>query len=171
MINRGYFNFLVDIVCDKKKSKYYSQLLETLYDTEFVSYDIMDDCRISDGYRLRDLYSGYVEDSEYYISKPCSILEMMVAFARRIEMELMYDCDLGDRTGHWFWKMIGNLGLLDQDNGRFNELYVTIVLHRFVEKQYESDGKGGLFYIENAVEDVSEMDIWSQMCLYMNERR
>lgn len=173
MINQEYFNYLVDNICDGR-CKYYTQLLETLYDTEFISNDIMDDCRISDGYRFRDLYFtdyGVIDDPEGFVSKPCSILEMLVSFCIRIEKEILFDNNKGDRSSFWFWKMIGNMGLLDMDDGRFDHDYVVKTLDIFNERGYKKDGLGGLFYIPGCKKDLRKLDIWSQMCLFFNENK
>lgn len=80
----------------------------------------------------------------------------------------MDDPDVGDRTGQWFWGMIKNLGLGSMTDARFDEEYVESVIERFLNREYEPDGRGGLFRIRNCTEDLRNVEIWYQMCWYLD---
>ena len=80
----------------------------------------------------------------------------------------MDDPRVGDRTGQWFWGMITNLGLGSITDDRFDEQYVDSVIIRFMERNYEPNGKGGLFTIRNCDCDLRRVDIWKQLCWYLD---
>ena len=50
----------------------------------------------------------------------------------------------------------------------FDEKYVTQRIYIFMERQYDSDGKGGLFYIHDCKYDLRNVEIWSQLCWYLD---
>ena len=39
----------------------------------------------------------------------------------------------------------------------------------FLHREYEPDGKGGLFYIRDCAEDLREVEIWAQLCWYLDK--
>ena len=80
----------------------------------------------------------------------------------------MYDIDIGDRTSVWFWNMIDNLGLSDMSDAHFNQPYVDDVIFRFLNRDYLPNGQGGLFTINNCSEDLRNVEIWYQLCWYLN---
>jgi hypothetical protein len=109
----------------------------------------------------RDLYE--------YLDGPCSVLEMMIALAITCEENIMDDPRVGDRTGQWFWSMIYNLGLKHMTDDNFDEEYVAEVIDRFLNREYEPDGRGGLFRIKNCAYDLRHVEIFHQLCWYLDE--
>jgi hypothetical protein len=99
---------------------------------------------------------------------PCSVLEMMVAIAIYCEEHVMDDPDYGDRTGQWFWGMISNLGLGAMHDENFDRRDVENKITRFLDRQYDPDGKGGLFRIRNCEHDLRKVEIFYQLCWYLN---
>ena len=93
---------------------------------------------------------------------------MMVALAIRCEENIMDDPSYGNRTGQWFWGMIVNLGLGFMTDSRFDEKFVDDVIFRFLNREYEPDGKGGLFTVRNCKYDLRTVEIWYQMCWYLD---
>ena len=81
----------------------------------------------------------------------------------------MADSELGDRTGQWFWNMIVSLGLGSMMDSRYDEEYVDSVIYRFLNREYERNGKGGLFTIEHCPRDLRGVEIWYQMSWYLND--
>lgn len=75
-------------------------------------------------------------------NRPCSVLEMMVALAIKIEEQIMDDPDIGNRTGLWFWKMIENLGLKTMRDAVIDTDYVEKIIFRFLDRNYQRDGSG-----------------------------
>lgn len=172
-INNDYFEWLYDSVCRKRYAKDISfrKLLMHLHRTEFIYTIPMDENRAENGLNLRYIfaceYDG-CDDADSYIEGPCSVLEMMVALAIRCEKEIMDDPRVGDRTGQWFWGMIVNLGLGSMLDDRYDRDYVTDILDRFLHREYEPDGTGGLFRIRNCTEDLRKVQIWHQLCWYLD---
>ena len=173
-----YFEWLYDLVYpyDKTISEEYrkSKLLRYLFETPFYSSIAMDDNRISDGISLRYEFGyqkGYDDETVliYLDSRECSVLEVMIGLAIRCETQLMSDIEYGDRTTQWFRKMIASLGFNSMNNRQFDKHYVSEVLERFLEHQYEPDGRGGLFDLTNPTRDMRTVEIWSQLCEYLNE--
>ena len=171
-INNEYFEWLVDTVCGKRFSKRvsYRRLLTRLHSIIF-SYSIPNDVnRAKDGTSLRYRFacSSQYSYADEYITGSCSVLEMMIALSIRCEESIMDDPDIGDRTGQWFWGMITNLGLGSMYDGIFDEQYVDETIDRFLNREYEPDGKGGLFRIKNCSYDLRKFEIWYQMCWYLD---
>lgn len=160
----NYFTWLYDLVCGKRYSKSvsYKKLLRYLYDTEFTWLIPMDRNRAEDGIGLRDRYPGNPP------SGPCNVLEMMVMLSIRCEENIMDDALLGDRTGQWFWNMIVNMGLGGMYDSRFDLELVEKKVDDFINREYEPDGRGGLFTIRNCDRDMRDMEIWQQMCWYIS---
>ena len=93
---------------------------------------------------------------------------MMVALALRCEEHIMEDTNYGDRTSKWFWGMIDSLGLSDMYNDRFNLSYANVIMNRFMNRNYDRNGRGGLFTVKNPEHDMRSTEIWYQMCMYLN---
>ena len=94
---------------------------------------------------------------------------MMVALAFRAEEDIMDDNNYGNRTGQWFWNMIVTLGLGSMSDEHVDMEYVNYVMYRFLNRQYERNGKGGLFIIEDSRVDTRDMEIWIQFMWYLDE--
>ena len=171
-----YFNWLYNLVGGEKRPKQvsYRKLLRHLHDTEFRYVIAKDKNRAKDGEDLRYRFAlarYYDVDPDYITDllddRACSVLEMMVALASRCE-ETMDDPGMGDRTGQWFWGMIVSLGLGSMTDDLYDDEYVGQVLDRFMDRQYEPNGKGGLFTIRNFDRDLRTVEIWYQLCWYLD---
>lgn len=170
-INDEYFDWLCEVVDSKRFSKHvsYRKLLMHLHNIEFTWSIPYDDNRADDGIMLRRKYALAHHDEELsnYISGPCSVLEMMAALAIRCEESIMDDTLFGNRTGQWFWGMIHNLGLSPMNDSNFDAEFVDDVIARFLNREYEPDGKGGLFTIKNCDHDLRTVEIWRQLSWYL----
>lgn len=170
-INDDYFEWLCEVVDSKRFSKHvsYRKLLMHLHNIEFTWFIPYDDNRADDGIMLRRKYALAHHDEELsdYISGPCSVLEMMAALAIRCEESIMDDTLFGNRTGQWFWGMIRNLGLSPMNDSNFDADFVDDVIARFLNREYEPDGKGGLFTIKNCDHDLRTVEIWRQLSWYL----
>lgn len=177
-VYEGYFNWLYDIVCHDRFSDEvsYRRLLSYLYYMNFRYTIERDENRACDGVDLRLRYYDYVHNSggdvfwieRYLDGRPCNVLEMMVALAIRCEEDIMDDPRIGDRTSQWFWEMIVNLGVGSMTDDRFDERYVEEVIETFLNRKYEPDGRGGLFTVRNCDTDLRKVEIWYQLCWYLN---
>lgn len=163
-----YEQWLYDIVCKDlfPKSISYDRLLSYLSHREFTVIIPKDLNRAKDGVDLRlryEMLTGECPD----LNIPCSVLEMMIALAIRCEETIMDDPAYGDRTAQWFWSMIKNLGLYSMTDNRFNLNYVCATIDRFLDRAYEPNGEGGLFKINNCKYDLRDVEIWYQLCWYL----
>lgn len=174
LINR-YFDWMCQLVVGDRYSKQlYHKLFARLHDTEFTYMIPMDGNRAEDGSNLRYRFGrefGYedVVIATFLDDRPCSILEMMTALAIRCEEHIMDDPDIGNRTGQWFWAMIDSLGLDSMNDALFNRDYVDETICRFLIREYERNGKGGLFTVNHTRRDMRSVEIWYQMCWYLDE--
>ena len=123
------------------------------------------------GVGLRYRYSIYVKRDDVIdiLNEPCSVLEMILALAIRCEDTIMANFRYGDRTTQWFWSMIKNLGLSYITDERFNKDEAIRIIYKFMERQYEPNGRGGLFYMPDRNEDLTQIDIWTQLCWYLDK--
>ena len=162
-----YFKWLIEHVYDDRSASY-NKLLSKLFNTDFYSVNERDDYRARDGLELRHLYEELWND-EQGDNIPCSVLEMMIALAKRAEDHIMKNEDEGDRTGQWFWTMIVSLGLGGMTDNNYSEETVNYILHRFLERQYEPNGAGSLFTLERPRSDMRDVEIWYQMNWFLSE--
>lgn len=171
-----YFEWLYKLVCGDRNynSLSYRKLLSFLYDTRFTYIHGMDENRAQDGIDFRYRF-GYENDysdgiiERYLDITHCNVLEMMVALAFKAEEQIMDDYIYGDRTGQWFWNMIVSLGLGAMHDNNFDEGYTRRIIYRFLDREYEPNGKGGLFTINHCMYDLRTMEIWSQFMWYLDE--
>jgi hypothetical protein len=123
-----------------------------------------------DGLYLRKRYSRN-NNTEYISDRPCSILEMMVALSLRMEEQIMDDPDIGNRTSLWFWTMIRNMGLFSYTDDKITVRTMNNVrkkLRAFNDRDYQPNGRGGLFIVKDCDKDMRDVEIWYQMCWYLN---
>lgn len=170
-IEEMYFNWLCKIITLPKP---YKELLSYLHKTEFTFILPMDENRCADGVDLRYRFGDEHNIEGPVIAsclddRPCSILEMMVALCLRCEENIMEDPNLGPNPGRWFWMMIRNLGLIQMYDGNFDLEYVNGTVWRFLNREYDSDGSGGLVYIPCCKFDMRQTEIWYQMARYLTE--
>lgn len=174
---KSYFNWMYELVNSNKrysKKPTYKKLLRYLNSIDFQYTIPMDANRAEDGVDLRYRFAyeyDYDERliAEYLDNHPCSVLEMLVALSLRCEEHIMDDPDVGDRIGQWFWTMIVNLELGSMHDDNFDEMYVDEIIDRFHDHLYGPRGEGGLFFVENPQRDMRNVEIWYQMCWYLNE--
>ena len=178
VLNNEYFNWMYDLVCRNRKElkhRSFRRLLQRLHELEFTYSIEYDSNRAEDGtdLRYRFAYLNYGSDgaryAEYLDDGPCSVLEMMLALAIRCEEHIMDDPEKGDRTNDWFWGMIRSLGLYSMDDSKFDARYVDKVVIRLLNREYDENGKGGLFTVKNSNLDLRTVEIWRQMCLYLDD--
>lgn len=173
-IETQYFDWLCDkVLSDNLNMKYY-KLMDRLHNFDFVPLLRMDENREHDGKQLRYRFGLENDIPRSVINQSldtrdiASVLEMMIALSIRCEETIMTDDDYGDRTGNWFWNMIVSLGLGIMNDSRFDDNYVSLVLDDFVNRQYKRNGEGGLFTIDGINRDMRNVEIWYQMCWYLD---
>lgn len=176
-LNNEYFDWLVEIVCKNRFSKQisYKRLLMQLHSISFKGVGLFkrDRNRVQDGINLRyrfadELYTMHSRFVLNYLSGPCSVLEMMVALAMKCEETIMDNPEYGDRTGQWFWQMISSMGLSHMTDDIYNKEAVDFAVNRMLNREYAPNGEGGLFTIRGFDGDLREVDIWTQLCWYLD---
>ena len=171
-IKNAYFSWLVEHI---KPDDEHWCLLRRLHQKEYYWLDSvpLDENREKDGRALR---VKFADDSEWplehilgVLEGPCSMLEMLVALAMRIETDILYDAEFGDRTGTWFWMILKNAGL-DMNDTDYYQIYIDQVLNRILSRYYEKNSEGSLFPVKNTCgKDWRKTDLWMQIQLYLNE--
>lgn len=171
-IYEQYFNWLCDIVNVSTVS--YDKLLRLLHRTKFRWINIRDKNRAEDGtdlrFRFRKSIDGLSRNEvlNWHDKEPCSVLEMMIALAIRAEEQIMDDPQVGNRTTQWFWGMVSSLGLTGMSDNMFDLIKVKDIIERFLNREYSPDGKGGLFTIRDCEYDLRDVEIWTQLCWYLD---
>lgn len=180
MIFEEYKNWLISLIpCKGVSYSDYTKLLDHLYSKEFEWVIDMDKNRAVDGISLRynfawNMNIGYEEIDISFDGLPCSVLEMMIALARKCEENIMLDADYGDRTGYWFWEMIQNMHLDWYTNDKFDSdtdlasCEVDYILDVMMFRLYSPNGNGGLFTVNNG-KDMRKEEIWCQLMGHLHE--
>lgn len=165
-----YFEWLCSKVPSDFGDRTYKELLRQLYLEDF-KYDCdMDQNRATQGTSLRQEYANEKVLDDYWMAEyPCSVLEMMIALAEICESRIMQDETKGNQTGRWFWDMVSNMGLMRMDDKHFDAKVAHKKIQDMLEKNYDPDGRGGLFMIPNLKMDIRKFDIWYQAMLYLSE--
>ena len=175
-LNNEYFEWMYHLVCsDKRYNKLsYRKLLKYLNSVDFIPLMDMDDSRRIDGIDFRYEF-GYKNGYSNHLihdlidNRNCSVLEMMVALAFRVEEQIMSNYLFGNRTGQWFWIMVVSLGLGQMDDKRFDQRYCDEVIDRFMRRNYSANGAGSLFTLDHPRADMRDVDIWTQFMWYLSE--
>lgn len=175
-ITKLYFDWMLYIIeYDKfRRGRKYKKLFKMLADYSFRWVMPMDANRADDGIDLRYRF-GYEENLDQRVistvldCKECSVLEMMVALSHRCEESITNNTEKGCRTGVWFWEMIESLGLTCMTDEEFDPDYVIFCIENFLDRNYERNGSGGLFTINNDKIDMRKTEIWYQLMHYIIE--
>lgn len=172
----NYYRFLLEEIHADPDGEYYNytELLNRLWETPFTCRNDRDVNRIADGKWLRYEYAyqtglpySIVEESSLSV-KQCSILEMMVALAKKMEDSLL-DNWIEKRIHVWFWRMIGSLGLESYTDWHWRVDEVDYILDNFLNLRYSADGQGSLFTIYEIGYDARAHEIWEQMQRWVYE--
>ena len=190
-IRDEYFSWLYKQIDDRHRS--HIKLCQELHRKMFVWSVHNDDNRCDDGIALRDRFIEdlRLDDSHveviYFLKEPCTVLEVLVALAGRMN-DLMYDLNDTQRnkTPKFFYEMISNLGLdrYTDNHSRFDgssypmgtqfdpvsEAEINEILEIFLDRTYGVDGRGGLFPLKKRHrEDQSRVEIYYQMMYWLDE--
>lgn len=162
-----YLTWLYGQIADAKirrGNKTYWKLLRQLYSHEFQYFIPNDSNRASDGRDLRLLFAdeNACDIDAAWMDLDCSFLEMLVAFAKRLEFQ-------SEQTSErWFWELLQNLGISEyHDDMGYNEKFVDECVARVNERTYHANGSGGLFPLRKPKKDQRRVELWYQMCEYL----
>ncbi len=175
-IELEYFNWLKNLI--NPDGLPYNCLLEDLYNTDFVVVKDDDNNRVTDGTDLRYIFceqQGMTPQDAFFLlddifrDKKCSVLEMMVAIANRMDESIMWNGT--QRTHVWFFEMLNTMELLPYDDNNYESDMVQIIVQDMMQYNIQPDGRGGLF--ESPFEDVDmrEHSIWYQMQIYIQNKQ
>ena len=163
-----YGEWLVEQVHFKRRN--YERLMETLHESPFIVFIDRDQSRAEDGLYMRNRY--YSEKNlprDYFDDEPCSVLEMLVAFAIRIDNEWIGDPS-EEHPEIIFWEMLCNLGLDEYYDKVFDCFEVDRILENWLHRDFNFDGNGSIFPLNEPEFDQREIEIWSQMNQYLMEK-
>lgn len=173
-LDETYFKWLaVQVVNTRLKNprSTYWEVLRQLQRTEFVWKIRNDDNRVEDGKELRSEFfeSEFGEPLiDEMRNEACSFLEMLIALSRRLEFQAS-----GASAADWFWHLLDNVGLhitdWDYEAQRMHD-YVDQVLQVINNRNYDRNGRGGLFPLHESDIDQREVELWYQMNYYLLER-
>lgn len=165
-IENEYFNWLCAKVLSTSGNMYVD-LMRILHKTPFVWFIPGDKNRADDGNELKTYFlneSGWENDPEWF-SEPCSVLEMLIAFANRAS----FQTDIPSRD--WFWEFMINLQLDEcRRVEESSEPVIEEILNTFVWRTYMPNGRGGIFPMNHPSRDQREVEIWYQFCDYLEDR-
>ena len=168
----SYFEWLCSLVerSESTNSNYrFTKLLSFLHNNSFRHIHPMDENRANDGIGLRREF-GLISGFDYsLLTGPCSVLEMLIALAIRIENDICYDVDYGERIDQWFWNMVVNIGFGGMTDGNWKPHEAEMVLKRFLNREYRANGVGSIFTIHTPGANALEVDLWTQMLWHFSE--
>ena len=170
--NDVYFSYLCDLALKRERNEY-TKLCHILHNRAFEYIIDMDENRYTDGLELRQEYfnnNAYFKNdlSILYKNRPCSVLEMMVALARRCYHSILSVGGSRDKTNEIFKLMLVNLGLDKCTDDNIGEEFVNQRIDDLLNRTYSPDGRGSLFYIPNIQEDMRQVDLWYQAMWYID---
>ena len=176
-INHDYHSWLIRQVSPPGGPiRGFDLLLDFLDTTEFYAVIQNDENRIYDGLELRLDYADEC-DLDYDILDEirgnCTVLEMMVALAKRMEDDILGDPDLENRTYIWFQYMIDGLELPKMDDAHFDLSYCEDILWHFLNRK-KRFGKNILLFKYHSTENLkngksNSVEIWYQMHAFIRE--
>lgn len=172
-IKKGYFEYLLDVVCDREHMSIdYIPLLDLLHSIKFKSIMERDENRIADGEHLRREFLDERDiDKEYlyeFDDMEVSVLEVLIGIAKRMESQLG-NVTQKDRTSERFWELLGNLGVEKYKSDNYKPENIREKVNVWMMRKYKKDGLGGIFPLRKPEFDQRTVEIWNQMSAYIWE--
>ena len=166
---KAYFRWLCSLLDVMVEQDPEALFLWTLYEKPFSFLIAMDENRGKDGVSLREEFAETVWGSPFSLEMPCTILEVLVALARRIQSLVAVPGRGNDQTVSIFWTMVRNLGLkvkpLEPEDYDRNDRKIET----WLDRKYLPNGFGGLFPLEHHKQDQTQVEIWYQMQAWVGE--
>ena len=172
-LSQAYYEWLVYDILNSRPNWF--PILKVLHSRDYIPMLIMDDSRAKDGINLRDIYMSRVSGS-YAVQQgcnpwgdtPCSMLEMMIAFAMRIKEEFYSEYDqITDMNTVIFSMFLSSMGI---DTETITEDELNNIIDIFICRQYDPSGKGSLFNLSGKTMDIDwrQPPIWNQMLAWVS---
>lgn len=147
----------------------YNHLLYFLLNKSFKYTIPRDDNRVKDGLSLRYKYFEDFDNPEEILGVNASVLEVLIGLSIRLDRE--YIGEPGDPHPEIiFWEMICNLGLDKFDDLKWSEDEAEKIVNKWLLRDYDFDGKGGIFPLSVATFDQRNTEIWDQAMAYVIEK-
>lgn len=147
--------------------KTYWDLLNVMFEREFVFVVPMDDNRIVDGLDLR---MDFVRVNHIPLGRmpnlgPCSFLEVLIALSRRMAFIA------GGQAPGWAWQLLCNLELdrMSDPFTRSKHRKTQEIMDTAIWRTYSPDGTGGFFPLMQPDDDQTRIELWYQMNAYIEE--
>lgn len=151
----------------------FGRLFEILHHIDFEWELDRDENRESDGVDLRDEYKipdGFDEEiEEAFYAQRCSVLEMLIALAIRIDDEFIGD-PAEEHPEIFFMEMIRNLGLDKFSGNCYREYDVIKIINRWMRREFERNGRGSPFPVQHDPRNQRDLEIWDQVNSYISEK-
>lgn len=163
-----YENFIGSIT-NKNPNSTYWKLAHQLYTMPFTHHIRDDKNRAEDGKSLQDSFfeARNIQDVEInWQWREASVLEVLIGLAVRAAFET------GEEPGNWFWKFLRHLDLHsynDRVYSRIVEEEVDAIVRRWLDREYDKNGVGGIFPLKNARQDQTQINLWYQLQAYLLE--
>ena len=165
-LNWDYFQWLLARVHADK----YGALCDEMEHIRFITSVPNDDNRASEGRDLRREYlqmKGWPESDFYrWLAPDASIFEVLVALANRAG----FQSTMPDHV--WFMIFLKNLGLQHFEDSVYCTEFAREtkrVLRVFNNRKYKANGQGGIFPVRQSTQDQRRVELWYQMCVYLQE--
>lgn len=169
-----YYSWLRDKVEFFDERGQHENLFQFLHKTPYIVTLSLDSNRAADAVHLRDMYQDEYNGSleEFVVDTGPSVFEFLIALAMR--MNYIYSRTNENVTVRMFWEILDNIGIGGFDDAHYISLggdervkeAIDMVMHR----QYDEDGIGGLFPLEDPQENQRNVEIWYQMNHYLIEK-
>lgn len=163
-----YFQYLI-WRCGLQQMTKLTNVFAFLHNIPFTYVLERDDNREEDGCDLRNEYNipgeFSVEVKEAFFAHWCSVFEMLVGLAIRVDDEIIGD-PAEEHPEDFFIEMLENLGIAD---GRLKENYIYLMVDRWLKRKFDKDGRGSPFPVHHDHRDQRKLEIWDQMNAYISE--
>ena len=169
-------NYIQDILPKDFVCKY-ERILYVLDSTPFIWSIERDANRANMGLELKDDWftslSSIKEREDVYLSgfslTVASVFDVIYSLARSID-EILYDPN-GNNTLKYLEELILNLYKsydMDIFDADITDDSLQIPIFRFIDREYKYNGVGGLFPLDNPVDDQRDVELWYQMQAYIS---
>jgi hypothetical protein len=149
------------------QSKTYWDLLNLMFEKEFVWLIPHDDNRMVDGLDLRTEFAheAHIRPNALKQLGPCSFLEVLIGLSRRLAFAA------GGQAPGWAWQLVTNLELhrMSDPLSQPKRNRVEHILNACMYRTYQPDGQGGFFPLAWPDDDMTKVELWYQMHAFIEE--
>lgn len=145
----------------------YWELINLMFDKEFVWQVPYDDNRIADGLDLRREFAQSARSRVRLLEQlgPCSFLEVLIGLSRRLAFAA------GGESPGWAWHLLNNVELhrMSDPLTRPKQSRAEDIMDTVIWRRYSPDGQGGFFPLAWPDDDQTKIELWYQMNSYVEE--